>query len=65
MCLYRPYSKSSAIPEVKIGLLSHYSLLRWIVAGTTIWSGASYLFAKDGFRIVSATAAKSRPPPPS
>ncbi|KAL7280738.1 CDP-diacylglycerol--glycerol-3-phosphate 3-phosphatidyltransferase [Trametes coccinea BRFM310] len=40
--------------------------LQWIVAGTTIWSGASYVFAKDGFRVVSS-AAKNRPPttPPS
>ncbi|KAJ2986834.1 hypothetical protein NUW54_g9611 [Trametes sanguinea] len=37
--------------------------LQWIVACTTIWSGASYVFAKDGFRVVSA-AAKNRPPTP-
>ncbi|KAI0352397.1 hypothetical protein OH77DRAFT_1428695 [Trametes cingulata] len=37
--------------------------LQWIVAGTTIWSGASYVFAKDGFRVLSSTA-KNRPPPP-
>ncbi|KAH9852626.1 CDP-alcohol phosphatidyltransferase-domain-containing protein [Lenzites betulinus] len=35
--------------------------LQWIVAGTTIWSGASYVFAKDGFRVISS-AAKNRPP---
>ncbi|KAI0820774.1 CDP-alcohol phosphatidyltransferase-domain-containing protein [Trametes gibbosa] len=38
--------------------------LQWIVAGTTIWSGASYVFAKGGFRVISS-ATKNRPPPPS
>jgi len=27
--------------------------LQWLVATTTIWSGFSYMFAKNGFRIVS------------
>ncbi|KAF5351347.1 hypothetical protein D9758_008043 [Tetrapyrgos nigripes] len=27
--------------------------LQWIVATTTIWSGLSYLFAKDGYRVIS------------
>ncbi|KAF9820563.1 hypothetical protein IEO21_01266 [Rhodonia placenta] len=27
---------------------------QWIVAGTTLWSGASYIFSKDAVRIVSA-----------
>ncbi|KAJ3799998.1 CDP-alcohol phosphatidyltransferase-domain-containing protein [Lentinula aff. detonsa] len=27
--------------------------LQWIVATTTIWSGISYLFAKDGYQIVA------------
>ncbi|KAI0629315.1 CDP-alcohol phosphatidyltransferase-domain-containing protein [Trametes polyzona] len=40
--------------------------LQWIVAGTTIWSGASYVFAKDGFRVISSAATKGRSgPPPS
>ncbi|KAL6300867.1 hypothetical protein BKA93DRAFT_800019 [Sparassis latifolia] len=34
--------------------------LQWIVATTTIWSGASYLFTKDAVRILSA---KRKPPP--
>ncbi|KAI0664229.1 CDP-alcohol phosphatidyltransferase-domain-containing protein [Cubamyces menziesii] len=39
--------------------------LQWVVAGTTIWSGASYVFAKDGFRVISsASTTKTRPPPP-
>ncbi|KAI0794277.1 CDP-alcohol phosphatidyltransferase-domain-containing protein [Fomes fomentarius] len=50
--------------DIGVGL----NALQCIVAGTTIWSGASYLFARDGFRIVSS-AAKTRtppgPPPPS
>ncbi|KZT07322.1 CDP-diacylglycerol--glycerol-3-phosphate 3-phosphatidyltransferase [Laetiporus sulphureus 93-53] len=33
---------------------------QWIVATTTIWSGASYLFSKNAVRIV---AAKRKPPP--
>ncbi|KAI0766965.1 CDP-alcohol phosphatidyltransferase-domain-containing protein [Trametes elegans] len=37
----------------------------WIVAGTTIWSGASYVFARDGFRVVSSVAKKRPPTPPS
>ncbi|CDO73313.1 hypothetical protein BN946_scf185008.g75 [Trametes cinnabarina] len=37
--------------------------LQWIVAGTTIWSGASYVFAKGGFRVVTY-AVKNRPPAP-
>ncbi|KAH9893464.1 CDP-alcohol phosphatidyltransferase-domain-containing protein [Cubamyces lactineus] len=37
--------------------------LQWVVAGTTIWSGASYVFAKDGFRVISSTT-KTRPPSP-
>lgn len=27
--------------------------LQWTVAGTTIWSGASYIFAKDAVKILS------------
>ncbi|GAW01132.1 CDP-alcohol phosphatidyltransferase-domain-containing protein [Lentinula edodes] len=27
--------------------------LQWIVATTTIWSGISYVFAKDGYRVVA------------
>ncbi|KAI0366978.1 hypothetical protein BV20DRAFT_951083 [Pilatotrama ljubarskyi] len=38
--------------------------LQWIVAGTTIWSGASYVFAKDGFRVLSSAAKNRSPPPP-
>ncbi|KAL1941189.1 hypothetical protein VTO73DRAFT_7401 [Trametes versicolor] len=39
--------------------------LQIIVAGTTIWSGASYVFAKDGFRVISsATKGRPGPPPP-
>ena len=26
---------------------------RWLVATTTIWSGVSYMFGKNGFRIVA------------
>ncbi|KAI0328712.1 hypothetical protein GY45DRAFT_1326006 [Cubamyces sp. BRFM 1775] len=37
--------------------------LQLVVAGTTIWSGASYIFAKDGFRVISSTT-KTRPPSP-
>jgi len=34
------------------------AVFEWIVAGTTIWSGAGYLWAKEGFRYV---AKKSSP----
>ncbi|TFK81557.1 hypothetical protein K466DRAFT_501940 [Polyporus arcularius HHB13444] len=51
----------SPILPVDIGV--PLQALQWIVAGTTIWSGASYLFARDGFRIVSSVP-KGRPPTP-
>lgn len=34
---------------------------RWIVAGTTIWSGLSYLFTKDAVRIVSENRKNKTP----
>ncbi|KAM5531458.1 hypothetical protein V8D89_014848 [Ganoderma adspersum] len=49
-------------PILPVDISVPLGALQWIVAGTTIWSGASYLFAKDGFRVVSA-ASKTRPPP--
>ncbi|CAG7847204.1 SubName: Full=Related to cardiolipin synthase {ECO:0000313/EMBL:CCA66779.1} [Serendipita indica DSM 11827] len=33
--------------------------LQWIVGGTTIWSGLSYVFSKDAVRILSNTNKKS------
>ncbi|KAI8969367.1 CDP-alcohol phosphatidyltransferase-domain-containing protein [Trametes punicea] len=38
--------------------------LQWVVAGTTIWSGASYVFARDGFRVISSTTRNGPPTPP-
>lgn len=29
--------------------------LQWIVGGTTVWSGLSYVFSKDAVRILSQT----------
>ncbi|EIW58595.1 cardiolipin synthase [Trametes versicolor FP-101664 SS1] len=42
----------SPILPLDIGL--PLQALQVIVAGTTIWSGASYVFAKDGFRVISS-----------
>ncbi|KAI0694557.1 CDP-alcohol phosphatidyltransferase-domain-containing protein [Cerioporus squamosus] len=50
-------------PILPVDISVPLEALQWIVAGTTIWSGASYLFARDGFRIVSS-ASKGRPPAP-
>ncbi|KAF8312562.1 CDP-alcohol phosphatidyltransferase-domain-containing protein [Cantharellus anzutake] len=39
-------------------------IFEWIVAGTTVWSGAGYLWARDGFRYVarkSITKTSSKP----
>ncbi|TBU34043.1 CDP-alcohol phosphatidyltransferase-domain-containing protein [Dichomitus squalens] len=52
-------------PILPVDISVPLGALQWIVAGTTIWSGASYLFAKDGFRIVSATKTRGPSPPPS
>ncbi|OJT11388.1 Cardiolipin synthase (CMP-forming) [Trametes pubescens] len=53
----------SPILPLDIGL--PLQALQVIVAGTTIWSGASYVFAKDGFRVISsATKGRQGPPPP-
>lgn len=32
---------------------------RWIVAGTTIWSGMGYLFSKDAVRYVATKTAST------
>ncbi|KAI0738428.1 CDP-alcohol phosphatidyltransferase-domain-containing protein [Daedaleopsis nitida] len=50
-------------PILPVDIAVPLQALQWIVAGTTVWSGASYLFAKDGFRVVTP-AAKGRPPAP-
>ncbi|RPD52851.1 hypothetical protein L226DRAFT_495916 [Lentinus tigrinus ALCF2SS1-7] len=50
-------------PILPVDISVPLGALQWIVAGTTIWSGASYLFARDGFRIVSSVS-KGRPPTP-
>ncbi|KAJ4474995.1 CDP-alcohol phosphatidyltransferase-domain-containing protein [Lentinula aciculospora] len=36
--------------------------LQWIVATTTIWSGISYVFAKDGYRVVEERDKDQRTP---
>ncbi|KAI0675752.1 CDP-alcohol phosphatidyltransferase-domain-containing protein [Trametes maxima] len=51
-------------PILPFSIATPLLALQWTVAGTTIWSGASYLFAKDGFRIVSSAAQDQSPPPP-
>jgi len=37
--------------------------LQWIVAGTTVWSGFSYLFSKDAVRIISESRRPKQPRP--
>ncbi|KAI0642181.1 CDP-alcohol phosphatidyltransferase-domain-containing protein [Trametes meyenii] len=51
-------------PILPFSIATPLLALQWTVAGTTIWSGASYLFAKDGFRIVSSAAQDQSPPTP-
>ncbi|KAI8646653.1 CDP-alcohol phosphatidyltransferase-domain-containing protein [Parasitella parasitica] len=43
-----------SLTTVSIGLPSAEAMtaLQWVVGGTTLWSGASYLFSKDAVRIL-------------
>jgi len=36
-------------------------LFSYVVAATTIWSGASYVFSKDAVKILSQPKARSKP----
>ncbi|OBZ74036.1 putative CDP-alcohol phosphatidyltransferase class-I family protein C22A12.08c [Grifola frondosa] len=47
-------------PILPFGIGLGLQSLQWVVATTTIWSGASYVFSRDAVRILSD---KSRPPP--
>ncbi|GLB41648.1 putative CDP-alcohol phosphatidyltransferase class-I family protein [Lyophyllum shimeji] len=40
-------------PVLPFQLGSSLTAFQWVVAGTTIWSGLSYLFTKDAVRLVS------------
>ncbi|KAH9927003.1 CDP-alcohol phosphatidyltransferase-domain-containing protein [Fomitopsis serialis] len=46
-------------PVLPVDLGPTLQAFQWVVATTTIWSGASYLFTKDAVRIISA---KRKPP---
>ena len=41
-------------------LLISVNLKRWLVATTTIWSGFSYMFGENAFRIVAQTKKTDR-----
>ncbi|PHH77594.1 hypothetical protein CDD82_3456 [Ophiocordyceps australis] len=44
---------TTAAPLINADLSSALGIMHYLVAGTTVWSGASYVFSKDAVRILS------------
>ncbi|PCH36288.1 hypothetical protein WOLCODRAFT_140319 [Wolfiporia cocos MD-104 SS10] len=55
-------ASTTIAPVLPIDLSPALHAFQWVVATTTIWSGASYLFSKDTVRVV---AGKRKTPPSS
>ncbi|KAL2106488.1 hypothetical protein VUR80DRAFT_6667 [Thermomyces stellatus] len=47
---------TAAAPVVPVDLSSPLSMLQYVVAVTTVWSGASYIFSKDAVKILHQAA---------
>jgi len=50
-------------PILAIDIALQLQALQWTVAGTTIWSGLSYLFGRGGFRVIKPTTKGPSTPP--
>jgi cardiolipin synthase (CMP-forming) len=55
---------TATAPIIPLNLAPALTGLQYIVATTTIWSGLSYVFSKDAYRVVAKTRKTGPPPPP-
>ncbi|KAI0048724.1 hypothetical protein FA95DRAFT_1005554 [Auriscalpium vulgare] len=53
---------SPLLPGMAVGIGHFLYGLQWTVAATTIWSGLSYVFAKDAVRVLSDVRRPKEPP---
>ncbi|KAJ6619905.1 CDP-alcohol phosphatidyltransferase-domain-containing protein [Mycena sp. CBHHK59/15] len=53
---------STVNPLVSMDLSVGLEALQWVVGGTTVWSGLSYIFSKDAVRLVSSKSKRKLPP---
>lgn len=51
---------ATAAPVVPVDMSSALSILQYVVAVTTVWSGASYVFSKDAVRILNQKVKEKR-----
>jgi cardiolipin synthase len=56
-------AQATVTPILPVSLALPLEPLQWVVAGTTVWSGFSYLFSKDAVRIISESRKPKQPPP--
>ncbi|CCM02680.1 uncharacterized protein FIBRA_04785 [Fibroporia radiculosa] len=53
-------ASTTVSPVLAVDISPVLTAFQWVVATTTVWSGASYLFTKDAVRVLSP---RRRPPP--
>lgn len=49
---------TTAAPIISIDLMPTLTIMQYVVAATTVWSGASYVYTKDAVKILNKPSAK-------
>jgi cardiolipin synthase len=47
-------------PIVAVDLTSALNIMQYVVAATTVWSGASYVYSKDAVKILNKDQSKGK-----